>query len=183
MSTVTCAPRPARWTSCFAAPEARLGPGLASRMGSRRGRIRNVLGERDFPPPDAGSAPVRRIEPPGHPQFWSEFTATCRRKKRRSSVHLRTLPEEGPRLDCLAGRPVFHLSVHSFTPVMEHRARRRSDPLRSVPACRAVGVGRDRRPSLAPALACPAQLSLSGHDNDTTELQGPPFGARFLCGH
>lgn len=133
---------PARWAPLFESPAARRAldshrgwdPGAASlaralRPQSRAPLVRRSLGEGGCLLGTATRLLVELNRSPGHPQFWSEFTRGLSPAEKAAvfreiyAPFRRAALREIRRLCIAANGPVFHLSVHSFTPELDGETR------------------------------------------------------------
>lgn len=127
---------------------------------------------------------------PGHPRIFSEFTRGLSREEREEIVERWYTPHRRGVLAAVeglagTGRPVVHLGVHSFTPVLNGAERRADvallyDPARRGEAelcARWAGALRDLLPDLAVRRNQPYR---GVSDGLTTWLRGHFDGASYL---
>lgn len=138
---ITCAHAtnavPARWAHLFASPAAQ--SALHSHRGWDPGAAELAAALLTPPPPRLPTPPaifgtatrllVDLNRSADHPQFWSEFTRELPPDEKKAIVRdiytpfRRATREAIDELVAHGRRPVFHLSVHSFTPTLDGEVR------------------------------------------------------------
>jgi predicted N-formylglutamate amidohydrolase len=186
---------PARWASCFAAPEAHAA--LTSHRGWDPGAAElAAFFSSEIPAPcvmgDCTRLLVELNRSPDHPQFWSEFTRDLPPEEQAEIVQSIYDPF---RRTCrrwitsrLAGSPgpVYHLSVHSFTPVWEGIEREVDigilyDPARP-PAVRWAAAWETALHTLAPHWRVRHNDPYLGTDDGHTTALRTVFGPQAYVG-
>ncbi|NLG34142.1 MAG: N-formylglutamate amidohydrolase [Lentisphaerae bacterium] len=130
---------PPRWAHLFDSPSARAAlsshrgwdPGAAP-LARALSSLTSDLCPRPSVPSLSGTATRLLVElnrSPGHPQFWSEFTRDLPPAEKDDILRdiyapfRRAARETLDRLAALSPSPVFHLSVHTFTPELDGEIR------------------------------------------------------------
>ena len=186
---------PPRWAHCFETPAAQAA--LASHRGWDPGAadLTQFLAK-EIPAPcmlgEASRLLVELNRSPDHPQFWSQWTCDLSPSEKEEIRHSIYDPF---RQKCrnwitsqLAGSPdpVFHLSVHSFTPVLEGVEREADigllyDPSRPL-AVRWVAAWESALRSLAPHWRVRHNYPYLGTDDGHTTALRQLFGPQSYVG-
>jgi predicted N-formylglutamate amidohydrolase len=186
---------PTRWAAAFASPRAQAA--LASHRGWDPGAAELAACFADKIPAPCLMGEQSRLlvelnRSPGHPQFWSEFSCGLPSAEKQDIVRQFYDPFRKKTRDWITSRlagspaPVFHLSVHSFTPVWEGVEREADigilyDPSRPL-AVHWAAAWESALHSLAPHWRIRRNYPYLGTDDGHTTALRTVFGPQAYVG-